>query len=63
MIFSHKKYRILCGVLMLLCGLLLMFEPMLTHLEGHPHLRHFIIVLGAVGVLLSFPLIGSNREK
>lgn len=59
----HRRTRILGGVLLFLCGILLMFEPMLTHLQGHPTLRHFIIVLGAVSVLLSYPLVGSRRDR
>ena len=60
---SDKKKRVLCGLLLLLGGLLLMFVPQLTHLQAHHTLCHAIIVLGAVCVLLSFPLFYTQRKS
>ena len=51
------------GMLLLVCGILLMVEPMLTHLQGHSLIRHAIIAFGAACVLLSYPLLGNRPEK
>lgn len=59
---SDKKTRVLGGMLMLAGGFVLMFVPQLTHMQGHHTLCHAIIVLGAVCVLLSFPLLFPRRK-
>lgn len=59
---SDKKKRVLCGMLLLLGGLLLMFVPQLTHLQAHHTLCHAIIVFGAVCMLLSFRCFTPNKN-
>ena len=59
---SDKKKRVLCGMLLLVGGLLLMFVPQLTHIQVHHMLCHAIIVFGAVCVLLSFPLFYTKQN-
>ena len=60
---NHSKVQTLGGLLLFVCGILLMLEPQFTHLQGHPQMRHFIIVFGAVMVLLSFPLMAHHPKK
>ncbi len=60
--FSNKA-RLLLGISLLSCGLLLMFVPQVFHLQGHHTASHAIIVLGAIGVLLSFGVFGSKRKS
>lgn len=60
---SGKRSRIFYGTLLLVGGMLLMLVPQLIHLQGHAQMRHAIIVLGAVCVLLSYPLFFPKRKS
>ena len=57
------RHSTIYGVLLLVCGILLMVEPILTHLQGHSLFRHAVIVFGAACVLLSYPLLGNRHKK
>lgn len=60
--FSENE-RLLLGISLLSCGILLMFVPQIFHLQSHHTASHAIIVLGAIGVLLSFGVFGSKRKS
>lgn len=59
---SGRKSRVFYGMLLLVGGVVLMYVPQLFHIEGHAQMHHAIIVLGAVCVLLSYPLFFSKRK-